>query len=73
MRTFLVATLIALAFLLPVPASATDAPLPPAIMCVQYRATAICILMGDDQAVWSWTTPWYSGVTAGPPIPWPAN
>lgn len=74
MRRLLAVILGTLALAIPSTASATEVPpLPPALMCAQYHATEVCVLLDDTRPVYMWTTPWYSGVTYGMPIPWPAR
>lgn len=62
MRRVAIATALALALMLPSAAAAEDAPMPPALMCVKYRATIVCFLWQSPTTLW-WSTPWHSGAT----------
>ena len=63
MRNVVLATVLALAFMLPTAASATEVPpLPPALICTKYRATIVCWLW-ESPATVRWYTPWHSGVS----------
>lgn len=74
MRCMFALILVVFALAVPASTSATEVPpLPPALMCAQYRATVVCVLLDDEQPIYWWSTPWYSGVTYGAPIPWPSR
>jgi len=63
MRRILAALALAACLAVPASVSANDVPpMPPALMCVKYRATVICFLW-ESPTTLRWSTPWYSGTT----------